>query len=75
MMSRTYWIAFLLALIGLAPWVGVQAQSGTPVIRSFTVDQVPELVPGTELVFRVDGTTGARTILSGGGTCPVPTES
>ena len=49
MMSRTYWIAFLLALIGLAPWVGVQAQSGTPVIRSFTVDQVPELVPGTEL--------------------------
>ncbi|MCB2001501.1 MAG: glycine zipper 2TM domain-containing protein [Burkholderiaceae bacterium] len=58
MMSRTYWIAFLLALIGLAPWVGVQAQSGTPVIRSFTVDQVPELVPGTELVFRVGGSAG-----------------
>ncbi len=58
MMSRTYWMAFLLALIGLAPWMGVQAQTGTPVIRSFTVDQVPELVPGTELIFRVGGTAG-----------------
>ena len=58
MMSRTYWMPFLLALFGLVPWMGVQAQSGTPVIRSFTVDQVPELVPGTELIFRVGGSAG-----------------
>lgn len=58
MLLRTCWMALLLAVTGFVPWVGAQAQTGAPVIRSFTVDQVPELVPGTELVFRVSGSAG-----------------
>jgi len=32
------------------------AQSNAPTIRSFSVAQVPELTPGTELIFRAEGT-------------------
>lgn len=60
-MLRTTWRILLLALCGLLPLAGVaQAQTGTPVIRSFLVDQVPELAPGTELIFRVDGSVGGN---------------
>lgn len=34
-----------------------------PVIRTFTVQQVPALVPGTELVFKVNGSPGAQVTL------------
>lgn len=42
---------------GVSPSV-LMAQANAPVIRSFSVDQVPQLVPGTELVFRATGTPG-----------------
>lgn len=61
MMFRTFWMAFALALTaGLLPLTQAQAQTGAPVIRSFTVDQVAELTPGTELIFRVNGTAGGN---------------
>lgn len=56
MMIRPYWMAMLLAVAGFLPLATAQAQTGTPVIRSFTVDQVPQLQPGTELVFHASGT-------------------
>lgn len=60
-MLRTTWRILLLALFGLLALGAVaQAQTGGPAIRSFTVDQVPELAPGTELVFRVIGSAGGR---------------
>jgi len=59
MMLRTYGMSLLLAVVGFLPLAGVHAQTGAPVIRSFSVDQVPELVPGTELIFRVSGNAGA----------------
>jgi len=58
MMLRNYSMTLLLAVLGFLPLAGAQAQTGTPVIRSFSVDQVPELVPGTELIFRVNGNAG-----------------
>lgn len=61
MTLRTFCMSWLLAMVtGLLPLSQVQAQSGTPVIRSFTVDQVPELAPGTELIFRVAGSAGGN---------------
>lgn len=50
----------LLACLSLAHGGNAFAQTGTssanPTIRSFTVDQVPRVDPGTELVFRAQGT-------------------
>lgn len=60
MMLRTIGMTLLLAVAGFLPLVGAHAQTGTPVIRSFSVDQVPELAPGTELVFRVQGSAGGN---------------
>ena len=46
--------AGLLAIAGLVAVAPALAQ--TPAITSLTVDQVTELVPGTELIFRASGT-------------------
>jgi outer membrane lipoprotein SlyB len=59
-MIRTYSMALLLIVTGLLPVAGVQAQSSAPVIRSFSVDQVPVLSPGTELLFRVSGSAAGN---------------
>lgn len=54
------WLAALMLWLGLNPaW----AQTA-PSIRSFTVDQVTELVPGTELVFRLQGSAAATVSLT-----------
>lgn len=45
---------WMLALAGLLPAAAALAQ--VPAITSLTVDQVTELVPGTELIFRANGT-------------------
>jgi outer membrane lipoprotein SlyB len=60
MMFRTFWMSLALAMAAslLLPQALAQVQPGAPVIRSFTVDQVAELAPGTELVFRVNGSAG-----------------
>lgn len=47
------------SLVGTSTW----AQTG-PSIKSFTVQQVPELVPGTELVFKLNGTPGGKASLT-----------
>ena len=56
---------FMALLLGLAAFAGtgaVLAQTN-PVIRTFTVQQVSELAPGTELVFKVNGTpAGTATV-------------
>ena len=55
--TRTY-----LLVLAMLLWMGgggmAHAQVG-PVIRSFSVQQVPALTPGTELVFQLWGTAGA----------------
>ena len=54
-------VAWILAATGVLGAGQAFAQAGTsaatPTIRSFTVDQVPELTPGTELIFRAQGTS------------------
>lgn len=52
--SFTWLLALVFAL--LAPLS--QAQTPAPTIRTFTVDQVAQLSPGTELIFRANGTAG-----------------
>lgn len=61
-----FWWAMLALLLGGAWWGSAQAQVA-PVIRTFTVQQVPALTPGTELVFKLSGTAGgqARVALTG----------
>lgn len=58
MMFRNGCMALMLVLTSFVPMSGSQAQGNTSVIRSFTVDQVAELVPGSELVFRVNASPG-----------------
>lgn len=58
MMIRAYGMAMLLAITNFFPLTLAQAQTGMPVIRGFSVDQVPQLTPGTELIFRVSGSAG-----------------
>lgn len=53
----------LLGLAGFLPWVGASAQTTNPAIRSFTVEQVPQLAPGTELIFRAAGSAGGEMVL------------
>ena len=55
--------AFLMGLAGFMPVAGALAQTGAPVIRSLSVEQVPQLSPGTELVFRAVGTAGGQLVL------------
>lgn len=51
---RTLWRAALLAVAGFMGTAPALAQA--PAISSLTVEQVPELAPGTELVFRASAT-------------------
>lgn len=60
MMIRPNWMALLLAITTFFPLTLAQAQTGVPVIRSFSVDQVPQLTPGTELIFRASGSAGGE---------------
>jgi len=60
MMIRPHWMAMLLAITTFLPLTLTQAQTSAPVIRSFSVDQVPQLTPGTELIFRVSGSAGGE---------------
>jgi len=52
-----------LVLAGFVPAAGALAQTGAPVIRSLSVEQVPQLSPGTELIFRAFGTVGGQLVL------------
>ncbi len=54
---------FLMVLAGFMPAAGVLAQTGAPVLRSLSVEQVPQLSPGTELIFRAVGTAGGQLVL------------
>jgi outer membrane lipoprotein SlyB len=55
---------FLLMLVaGLLPAGAALAQTGAAVIRSLSVDQVAQLSPGTELIFRAAGSAGGQLVL------------
>ena len=54
---RSPWLALQLAFLSVFAAGAVMAQTN-PVISSFTVDQVAQVTPGTELIFRVNGTAG-----------------
>jgi len=47
--------AMLMVITGFLPLAPALAQTGTPVIRSLSVEQVAQLSPGTELIFRAAG--------------------
>ncbi len=53
----------LMVLAGFMPVAGAMAQTSAPVIRSLSAEQVPQLTPGTELVFRAAGTAGGQLVL------------
>jgi outer membrane lipoprotein SlyB len=53
----------LMALAGFMPVAAALAQTGVPAIHSLSVDPVPQLSPGTELVFRAAGTAGGQMVL------------
>lgn len=55
MTIRSRWAGLLTALVCSFTMLAAQAQTN-PSIRSLTVDPVPQLTPGTELVFRANGT-------------------
>ena len=55
MTMRSLWAGLLTAAVCSFTMVSVQAQAN-PSIRSLTVDPVAQLTPGTELVFRANGT-------------------
>ncbi len=57
MMIRARWMSLPLALISFFAAACAMAQTA-PVINSFTVDQVKQVTPGTELIFRVNGSGG-----------------
>jgi outer membrane lipoprotein SlyB len=55
---------FLLMLVaGFLPAGLALAQTGAAVIRSLSVDQVAQLSPGTELIFRAAGSAGGQLVL------------
>lgn len=58
MFPSRYVLNLMLALAGFLPLAGAHAQGTAPAIRSFAVDQVAELAPGTELIFRVNASSG-----------------
>lgn len=60
---RRFTGAFWMVLVGLMPVAGALAQTGAPVIRSLSVEQVAQLSPGTELIFRAVGSTGGQLVL------------
>ncbi len=57
MIVRARWMSLPLALISFFAAASAMAQTA-PVINSFTVDQVKQVTPGTELIFRVNGSGG-----------------
>ena len=57
MTIRNSSMAFLAAIFSFFLASAALAQAA-PAIRSFSVDQVAQLTPGTELIFRVGGTAG-----------------
>ena len=57
-MGKWWWAA--LALLGGWVVAGAALAQVTPVIRVFSVQQVPALTPGTELVFKLSGTAGGQ---------------
>lgn len=62
--AKTWLLALVIGVVSL----GTQAQTA-PVIRTFTVQQVTELAPGTELVFKLNGTpAGTATVALDGST-------
>lgn len=52
-----------MVVAGFLPVSGAIAQTGLPVIHSLSVDQVAQLTPGTELIFRAVGTAGGQLVL------------
>lgn len=55
---------FLWMLVaGFLPAGAALAQTGAAVIRSLSVDQVAQLSPGTELIFRAAGSAGGQLVL------------
>ena len=64
MMIRSFGMALLLSVFSLVAVAPASAQTKAPVIRSFTVQQVPELAPGTELIFRASGSPGGTVLLA-----------
>jgi outer membrane lipoprotein SlyB len=63
MTIRSRCMGLLVALVCCLSGAAALAQASAPVMRSFAVDQVAQLTPGTELVFRVDGTAGGAVSL------------
>lgn len=63
------WRTFLAGLLTVLV-LGLQSAAAwaQPVIRTFTVQQVKALVPGTELVFKLNGSPGAQVTLALTGT-------
>ena len=51
-------------VVGFMPVAAALAQTAAPVIRSLSVDQVAQLSPGTELVFRAAGTANGQLVLN-----------
>ncbi len=64
------WITFLTLGLGLP----AHAQT-TPIIRTFTVQQVSELTPGTELMFKLNGTPAGNATVALEGSSNVVTLS
>lgn len=56
---RSPWMALQMAFLSIFAAGAVMAQTN-PAINSFTVDQVAQVSPGTELIFRVNGTAGGN---------------
>ncbi len=63
MIFRRFTGIICLVLVGFIPAAGALAQTGAPLIRSLSVEQVPQLSPGTELIFRAVGSQGGQLVL------------
>ena len=64
MMIRSFGMALLLSVFSFVTMAPASAQTAAPVIRSFTVGQVAQLGPGTELIFRANGSPGGSVLLA-----------
>ena len=64
MMIRSFGMALLLSVFSLVSMAPASAQTAAPVVRSFTVGQVAQLGPGTELIFRAIGSPGGTVLLA-----------
>ena len=52
-----------MALASFMPMATALAQTGAPTIHNLSVDQVAQLSPGTELIFRAAATAGGQLVL------------